>query len=287
MKYTEDMLKIQSMEPGEMLYHYTSLDGLLGIIQNKEWWVTKWNFLNDSAEFRTGKQVCRKVLEKHGVPKRLIDSIVKQIDSEFDSIDDYYVLSFSLKKDSQLMWTAYANQVGVCLGFEYKKLSKSFDDIIMWDGKVIYDSEEQERVLEQTIEEDIINESSYKSVNSWEDLARINKKQEKALSAYIEVIVSLYSMFFKDSFFEGEEEYRIIFTEDKKRYEHPEIIYFRNRLNTIIPYMKRKIKNIKSLKEITVGPINDVDVTEKGIETLLRSSGSKAKVYKSRGTLRF
>ena len=37
----------------ELLYHYTTLDGFLGIIRNSELLATDIRYLNDTSEFRT------------------------------------------------------------------------------------------------------------------------------------------------------------------------------------------------------------------------------------------
>jgi hypothetical protein len=37
--------------PPDIIYHYTTQTGLLGIIENKELWATKIIYMNDSTEF--------------------------------------------------------------------------------------------------------------------------------------------------------------------------------------------------------------------------------------------
>jgi hypothetical protein len=37
--------------PPETLYHYTTQDGLLGIIQSRSLWATNVSYMNDSTEF--------------------------------------------------------------------------------------------------------------------------------------------------------------------------------------------------------------------------------------------
>jgi Protein of unknown function (DUF2971) len=42
------------MKPEGLLYHYTTQDGLLGIIEKQEFWATDVRFLNDTREFEDG-----------------------------------------------------------------------------------------------------------------------------------------------------------------------------------------------------------------------------------------
>ena len=47
----EEREKAQSVNKRNVLYHYTSLSGLLGIIENKCIWASDIRYLNDSNEF--------------------------------------------------------------------------------------------------------------------------------------------------------------------------------------------------------------------------------------------
>ena len=38
-------------EPPDTLYHYTNLEGLMGIIQDKAIWATHTQYLNDTKEY--------------------------------------------------------------------------------------------------------------------------------------------------------------------------------------------------------------------------------------------
>ena len=39
-------------KPPSILYHYTSQEGLLGIIKNREVWATDISYLNDTKEYK-------------------------------------------------------------------------------------------------------------------------------------------------------------------------------------------------------------------------------------------
>src|SRR5258708_31414533 len=47
----------------EFLYHYTTGDGLKGIVENNELWATSAYFLNDSAEIYYGSDLLKHVLD--------------------------------------------------------------------------------------------------------------------------------------------------------------------------------------------------------------------------------
>lgn len=62
MHYYKNMLNIGQMYKGEKLYHYTTSDALINIVTNKEFWITKWDYLNDVDELRVAEEVCDAIL---------------------------------------------------------------------------------------------------------------------------------------------------------------------------------------------------------------------------------
>src|ERR1700727_58993 len=77
--------------PDKVLYHYTSAEGLKGIIENNELWATSAYYLNDSAEMFYGYNVLREVLDQWlSENKRTEDSftlgLARQLRSSFDDL---------------------------------------------------------------------------------------------------------------------------------------------------------------------------------------------------------
>jgi hypothetical protein len=48
----------------EYLYHYTSIDGLHGIVENRSIWASMIHYLNDAAELKTAISICQEILTK-------------------------------------------------------------------------------------------------------------------------------------------------------------------------------------------------------------------------------
>ena len=66
---------------GGMLYHYTNAAGLLGILQNKVFWVSKSNFLNDFSEISyidtVIKSICKEIFnDEHKLIGEMISNEV-------------------------------------------------------------------------------------------------------------------------------------------------------------------------------------------------------------------
>jgi hypothetical protein len=70
MKMSDDLFQppsfVQHFEkmPPEILYHHTGQVGLLGIIETKELWATKIQYMNDATEFGLALALARKELER-------------------------------------------------------------------------------------------------------------------------------------------------------------------------------------------------------------------------------
>lgn len=60
-----DFIKIENPElfPVECIYHYTTLDGFISILENRDFWISNINFMNDSREFIDGKNMFIKYLK--------------------------------------------------------------------------------------------------------------------------------------------------------------------------------------------------------------------------------
>ncbi len=111
-----------------ILYHYTSLDGLLGIIKDKAIWATNILYLNDASEINYSKRLLIDqiyaykndiLMDKESIYKlkfidKLIDNINEYITDKEHS--GFFVCSFSEKKDLLSQWRGYCPEgIGLSL----------------------------------------------------------------------------------------------------------------------------------------------------------------------------
>lgn len=72
------------------------------------------------------------------------------------------------------------------------------NDSTLFDGKVIYDHDEQIELLEDTIERLLLSDGEdYKTIHGWDDLDSAEEEDVKLFVDHISVICLLYNMFFK------------------------------------------------------------------------------------------
>jgi hypothetical protein len=110
-------------EPYEgTVYHYTSADGISGIIDKHEIWMSNTTFMNDTTELKaienatglTDNDFTNAAVKEHW--HKMVDRTRTNEMTE----PNYYMASFSRKRDSLEQWRAYGN---FCIGFEAGKLA--------------------------------------------------------------------------------------------------------------------------------------------------------------------
>jgi hypothetical protein len=308
-KHIDDFIKIPQLNNNDQLFHYTSAVGIKGITDG-EFWITESHFLNDSTEFTIGTDICIEILEKHmRNPRRLLyakDLLMEQMrkyyreeqeDTVSGSAEGSYVISFCTSGDSLLMWSEYSDFMGYCMEFEYGKLKETFqehcgNDCTLFDGKVIYDHDEQTELLEDTIERLLLSDGEdYETIHGWDDLDSAEEEDVKLFVDHISVICLLYNMFFKKECFAQEQEYRMVFLcVHKREHQVPENsipVEYRIKDEVFIPFIRMKLGDISCLKSVCVGTKNTSDLAVKGLRHYFESRNLEVHVRKSEIPLRY
>jgi len=110
----------QISEPSKgTIYHYTSADGVAGIISNHEIWMSNTAFMNDTTELRM-LQNTPSILNEDDFTNENMRHVWRSMSERRFFDTNYYMASFSMAKDLLEQWWAYG---GFCIGFDAKKLS--------------------------------------------------------------------------------------------------------------------------------------------------------------------
>lgn len=261
------------------LYHYTTIEALYnGILRkdpepNKEICLraTSALYLNDPEEIKIGLSFIEKLLYGNSGGKRLN----KQSDI-MDTCSEYFITSFSQDGDNLPMWNMYAaNAAGIALRFD-KEIMK--DD--SWLKCIYYDEKiqvELENILGKFENVETDNKEADEEYEKYRELAifvlilifvfvlRDEERGNKIISEYAPIIMFAFSL--KHSSYSYEKEVRLMSTiSDKDEIKHR----FKN--NLIIPYLEKYFPK-SALKEIIVGPNNDMERTIYSLEKYLKHIG--------------
>jgi len=307
-RYMDDWIHVPLCKSGQKLYHYTSADGVRGIVENREFMATKSDFLNDKLEFQYAIEVMEQLTEKYIVNTELRERFFSRLQKEIHELGiinlgcdenashenslSFYVVAFSKSQNNALLWAEFTDFKGYCLEFDYMKLVEGFQHRVFLHGTVIYNEEEQMNgMLESFLSclRNLQEEGFGDLADFFEEEAEISDASLEKLAKEMAVVVSVYAMFFKKSFFEGEEEYRFIF---------PPLI---NELGTarpnfrlldqiFLPYIMvefdREQKELP-LESVMVGAKNNSDIAVRGMKYFLGSQGLEIPVLLSDIPLRY
>lgn len=214
----------------EMVYHYTSPEGLKGIITNQTLRFTDRYFLNDYSEVTYVLDLCAKNINKISPDvKEFKKELKKQLKKTRNNLNigffRAFQCSFSIDSDSLCLWNYYTkgNNINgynlcfdaknLCKNFDLKPFSKNGNTPQPLAGRVIYDEDEQLKM-----DKKLVNEF-------WQVLKKYYDKENKAaagdeIKEAIEFITEkllVLGIFFKKKCFEIEHEYRICFNLFEKK----------------------------------------------------------------------
>lgn len=219
---------VLNIQPGQSLYHYTDLGGLLGIVQNHDLWLTHSRYSNDDEEMTLGYkvvgQIIRAELDKPGATvdriaylRRLAELVEKP------TPEGVYICCFCMKDNLLSQWRSYgANGTGVSLkfdpvgftpmtGYECKHGLLRF-----W--KVFYRLETQMKIIT-----DAINFVPAQNIG----------QTTEALALRAADAIQFFIPTFKNADFSEEEEWRLIFTPQPSCPVKPR---YRVARNMLVPY---------------------------------------------------
>ena len=203
--FSEDM--ILWFNVGQKLYHYTDLDGLQGIVANNDLWLTHAQYCNDEDELTHGLRLTHAVIQEQAAPadptqRQYLDELLQLLDSP--QLDPVYICCFCENDNLLSQWRAYAaNATGVSLEFEPTRFSyitgpdcpQTVGLMRFW--KVFYRPETQRKIVRSAIK-------YYPSFERNAPPADWARWTAEAIRFFLPT--------FKNSDFEGEKEWRLIFT---------------------------------------------------------------------------
>ena len=262
-------LRNRKLNNRKSFFHYTSGEGLNGILKNKKIWFSHTKFLNDEQERRYTYKILIDEINK--MPKSdFNESLIKYYDENSDAKNnvntnyfehEYYLACFSNNKDSLSLWNYYTkneNSVGFNIEFDKDALISALNLSPMdVHGQVIYEEKEQRKLIKNIL------------IKYNEEFKKIDKNNISAIANIcvdISLLISFYSLFFKHPAFKHEEEYRIAIGKNKIYNNHK--CLFRAYKNLFIPYFEREFPS-SSIKSITISPTQKQKITKESLNLML------------------
>lgn len=268
------------------LWHYTTQDGLLGILENKKIWCSNVFYLNDQDEYINGWRSFFKTLDEFRRDDLFANSFYTAINQYYGHFADIvkdnsfetdfgkikfheyhsFVFSLSTKSNDLNQWRAYSNGTnGYSIKFHFNenfftKQETHIDGIrnnvedsncAILLKKCIYKSEEKTILINKLIK------------HYYNEFEKQNSNWENEL--FFDILTLSY--FFKNEHFYGEDEYRLLVILNRDTYKENKI-KFRKGKYTLIPYIELDTI-IYNIQGITIGPTPLIHQSFSAIKILL------------------
>ena len=288
--YLDDWIHVPICQKGDKLYHYTTAEGIRGIVENREFVATKSDFLNDKMEFQYAVEVMEQLIERYIVNTDLRMQFSAKLKAEIDRIGiissahaaldedemSFYVVAFSKQNNNSLLWAEFTDFRGYCLEFDYEKIVEGFRHRVFLHGTVIYDEEEQMNGLLESLLSCIhsLVEKGAKDLQGFfEEDAIPSEESLNQLVDAMAVVCSVYTMFFKKSYFAGQ---------DRPQFRLLDQIF--------LPYIMVELETEQQelpLQSVMVGAKNNSDIAVRGMKYFLKTQGLDIPVLLSDIPLRY
>jgi hypothetical protein len=229
------------------LYHYTTQEGLIGIIKSGKGWATHAIFFNDSKEyFYAREQLDKGIDELNGSMDERNRYFFKCLGSSLpDLFPDIFLFSFSEADDLLSLWRGYGNHLGsYSIGFRTERL----EVVAAREGfkllKCIYDPSEHKKIINRLICEIL---AYHEQLRALPDHLFI----EAALNHFWEQFL-LLAPSIKNPSFEEEQEWRLVSMSRRARE-----IQFRPGSSCPVPFLEVPFSDTEGklpLYHIIVGP---------------------------------
>jgi hypothetical protein len=209
--YVELWREHESLEP-EHLFHYTSTEGLVGILTSRKFFASDMLASNDRSEFRHGVELTKSVLRETAadpLSMALLDSFSRG-DGLVGLGRDYFIhaICFCPGKDVLTQWRAYSSTGGFAIGVNFKQLRERAENLEFAIARIMYREELQRDIIRKTV---VHAKGAFESLRANLDSAS-PPEFKRGLDAFLlEVGISLLKSIhhFKNEAFQSEDEWRI------------------------------------------------------------------------------
>ncbi len=260
--------------PVKSIKHYTNLEGLLGIINDYDLWLTHSRYSNDAEELTHGYRIVKKVIQEqlNSQCTRSRRNFLKEVRNIFEttSSEGVYICCFCQDDNLLSQWRGYgASGSGVCLsfkptGFSYITGPDSPPRGLVRLWKVFYKPDTQRGIVKKALNFAFSDRSNRPT----------KERARKAADAILFFIPT-----FKNQDFEEENEVRLIFTPEPDFSTQPQFRVSRGMLTPYYSLNKLSGELIPTrhlpLTGIRVGPSISKDLNVESIRILLTNAGYK------------
>jgi hypothetical protein len=254
-----------------VIYHFTDIEGMIGIYNERTLWATHASSLNDVTEILYGIDIAKKhVLARLNplpnatsiphvsLPAKyndILEAVYKFL-GEPSKEYETFVISFCGNIDKSMHWLHYGRGgKGVALGFD--------PSVIEQGGFLLFPIEYDKSKFERFVDDVMTKVQEVLDKCHMVDNSDAIDSEGRIVSSFFK----LNAIRFKDECFSGEEEWRLI-RWMKASKDNSFRTNFRALNNRVIPYIKLNFR-MPSLKEIVLGHSSSMNKDDEGLTMLV------------------
>jgi len=257
--------------PDSRLYHYTSLAGLIGILESRSLWASGIRYLNDGAEFTYAVDLLADALDEavvrrpdlasvFEIPRR---SLFHYDDGPGAGTGDVFVVSLSEDGDTLSQWRAYCPPgAGVSIAFDVGHLKVlALEQTFRFD-RCVYDPTEQRGMVARLIDGFI--PAAERAAMAFDD------DQFYAASDFLSHF-ELVAPFLKHPSFAEEREWRVVVQNTRAS-----SVKFRAVRTLLVPYMGFSLQMSSGrlpISHVVIGPTPHPHLNAGAIQAALAAVG--------------
>lgn len=255
-------------EPDGLVYHYTSLAGLAGILQSRALFCSDYRQLNDRTEFHFGMEVLESTIGKRAPElsfsqertRKMLEHLADLRQGNFYM--SIFCASWCLWPDDLTLWRAYAPRDGVCIGFSIEELTKlaeaqgfacgyaryystrHFSEWLNEQLRELKDGMDRMDAEEVRINRDVQNPPEYFQM-------MLDSQRHDNTDRWVGEVSSLV----KHPHFSAENEWRCVYVWREAPMRRQPEIKIRTSRTRAVPYIELTFeKNFSPIKRVLVGP---------------------------------
>jgi len=256
--------------PPRLLYHYTDVDGFMGIVRTKMMQATVIYCLNDMEEFtRTFQMLIDQINTRENLSLELKSILLKYL--EQISEIPIFVASFSEEGNLLSQWRAYGKGSGISIGFTGEYLNNIANKSKVALRKCIYDPSRHMDLIRILVDQ--INEE-YLVLRSNND-SRSHDNARVVIENNFYSYVTMLAPIIKNKAFSEEKEWRIVSGID---YVDESRVNYKSVLGVVAPYFELPIVGAKgqcAIEEIYLGPTKEPDLAHRFVAQFLEKNSVK------------
>jgi hypothetical protein len=279
----------QREERPHLLFHYTSTQALISIVQNNTLWATNILYMNDFGELHYSRLLIDDIIRQRMAAETSppVQQFFARIHHTIDALTelfDTYAVCFCEEKNQLAQWREYGHRGGgYAIGLDPQKIEPELhttDGEVVVLFKVCYEAAEQRALTSKLLDifcAAVTSDLKNVEPNVW---ARVLPHFERLFAGRI----IPYLVSFKHEAFKVEQEWRaVVFG----RRLNPGVQKFRDAGGFIAPYKEISSKAKLPIKIVVQGPHIEPELGKHSVNALLMQAGfTDVQVFPSGITLR-